>query len=308
MVLFDTISFAAIKETAIFVCFQKRIMTNVKYSLCPSGCSAAVGTTDLKKSGGNLIDTNGCIVLLIVSGYAVATVNCRKRALRRGDVLVLFYDDIFIMSDISKNFAARFVSLAYEHVEDAIYKIPSPAFWDALYEHPVYHAPEDEWQLFTGWWRQLEWIDRKGNEAYRDELLKSCFYTFLLAIEGVVVKYPATVLHSSTNRGWKVIMDFYKLLSKYGKEKRDVQFYASELCITTTYLYKICRKVLRSSPKDEIDKQAISEIKTCLANTDLSIKRIAEELHFEDVSYLCRYFKRLTGLSPADYRDNRSTL
>ncbi len=287
---------------------KKRNMTNVKYSLCPSGYSSAVGTTDLKRSGGNLIDTNGCSVLLVVSGYAVATVNCRKRPLRRGDVLVLFYDSLFIVSDISKGFSAHFVSFSYECMEDVIYKIPSPDFWDALYEHPVYHAPADEWRLLCGWWRQLEWIDRKGNEVYRDELLKSSFYTFLLAIEGVVATYPARVFHSHRNRGWKIVMDFYKLLSKYGKEKRDVRFYASELCITTTYLYKICRKVLRSSPKDEIDKQTIFEIKTYLANTDLSIKRIAQQLHFEDASYLCRYFKRRTGMSPADYRDNRPTL
>lgn len=281
---------------------------NVKYSLCPAGCSATVGTTDLKKSGGNLIDTNDCIVLLVLSGCAVAIVNCRKWALRRGDVLILFYDSVFVMSDISKTFTARFVSLAYEHVEDAIYKIPSPVFWDALYEHPVYHATENEWQSLTGWWCQMDWIAHKGNRTYKDELLKSSFYTFLLAIEGVVAKYPATLLHSNTDRGWKVVMDFYKLLSKHGREKRDVQFYAGKLCITTTYLYKICRKVLNSSPKEEIDRQTVSEIKTYLANTDLSIKRIAEELHFEDASYLCRYFRRLTGVSPADYRGNRLTL
>lgn len=252
-----------------------------------------------------MIDTNGCLVLLVLCGYAVATVNFRKRALRQGYVLILFYDDVFVMNEISEHFSARFVSLAYEHIEDTLYKIPTPDLWDLFYEHPVYRASEDEWPLLIGWWRQMEWIVREGNAAYRDELLKSGFYTLLLAIDGVVRDHPMPSSHSDTNRGWKVIMDFYKLLSRYCKETREVQFYADKLCITTTYLYKLCRKILQSSPKEEIDKQTVCEIKTYLANTDLSVKRIADELHFEDASYMCRYFRRLTGVSPIDYRDGR---
>ena len=83
-------------------------------------------------------------------------------------------------------------------------------------------------------------------------------------------------------------------------------FYADKLCITTTYLYKICRKALNLSPKELIDRQTVSEIKTYLANTDLPVKSIAEELRFEDASYMCRYFRRLTGVSPLDYRHGES--
>ena len=44
------------------------------------------------------------------------------------------------------------------------------------------------------------------------------------------------------------------------------------------------------------------EMKSCLANTDMSVKDIASALHFEDISYMCRYFRRLTGVSPMGYR------
>lgn len=59
-----------------------------------------------------------------------------------------------------------------------------------------------------------------------------------------------------------------------------------------------------SSPKQLIDKQTVSEIKSCLINTDMPIKAIATRLHFEDASYLCRYFRRQTGLSPEAYRNS----
>ena len=59
---------------------------------------------------------------------------------------------------------------------------------------------------------------------------------------------------------------------------------------------------MRLSPKKLIDKQTATEIKTFLINTDMTVKSIASELHFDDVSYMCRYFRRLTGVSPIDYR------
>lgn len=56
------------------------------------------------------------------------------------------------------------------------------------------------------------------------------------------------------------------------------------------------------SPKELIDRQTVMEIKAYLVNTDMSVKAIASELHFEDVSYMCRYFRRLTGMTPMDCR------
>ena len=56
------------------------------------------------------------------------------------------------------------------------------------------------------------------------------------------------------------------------------------------------------SPKEILDRQTVTEIKTYLVNTDVPVKSIADELHFEDVSYMCRYFRRMTGMSPMDYR------
>lgn len=251
-----------------------------------------------------MIDTSGYLLLLVTSGYAIATVNFRRHPLRQGSLVFLSYDEVFFINQSSADFSTRFVSLAYELTDDVTYCIPSTNFWDALYEYPVFRPSVREWELLSGWWSQMEWINREGYAPYRDELLKSSFYTLLLAIDGKISKQTNIALHSHTHRGWKIMTEFYKLLYLHCRETRDVQFYADKLCITTTYLYKLCRKILQSSPKEEIDKQTISEIKTYLANTDLSIKSIAGEMNFEDTSYMCRYFRRQTGMSPMDYRSS----
>lgn len=281
-------------------------MTHARYSLCAPNEFASVGVTDLKKSRGSLIDTNGCVLLIITSGYAVASINFRRYPLWRGCMTLFFYDEVFRMERISASFSARFVSLSYAHMEEAVLDVPSPHFWDTLYKYPVYRTTSQEWRLLNGWWEQMYWIDHETETTYRDALLKIELHAFVLAMESKMSEKKLPPLPGDVNRQWRLVTDFFRLLDKHCVETRDVRFYADKLCITTSYLNKLCRKVLHASPKEMIDRLVVSEIKACLINTDWSVKRIAEELHFEDASYLCRYFRRLTGMSPIDYRNYKA--
>ena len=93
------------------------------------------------------------------------------------------------------------------------------------------------------------------------------------------------------------------LLIKHYHERRDVKFYADKLCVTTNYLYKVTDKVEQQTPKEVIDTFILTEIKKILNNTDLSIKDLAFLFHFDDASYLCRFFRRMTGCSISEYRN-----
>ncbi|WP_272690014.1 helix-turn-helix domain-containing protein [Providencia sp. PROV152] len=53
-----------------------------------------------------------------------------------------------------------------------------------------------------------------------------------------------------------------------------------------------------------IDRQVILEIKALLGAGNKSIKEVAVLLNFEDTSYLCRYFKRHTGVTLSHFRKN----
>ena len=100
------------------------------------------------------------------------------------------------------------------------------------------------------------------------------------------------------------IIRFLKLIAQHFRTTREVSFYAEQLCITTTYLYKLTHRRWNLSPKELIDRQTICEIKTLLSSTDMSVKEIAAMLHFEDTPYMCRYFRQRTGFSPTEYRNS----
>ena len=277
-------------------------MSGIKYSLRQESTSFSIGTTNLRSSNGSLIDTNGCVALLVLSGFAVATINFEKRILRKGDFVLLFYDSTFSMLSISAAFSVRYVSFAYHLIEEAIYKPLSINFWNTIYSNPVFRPNERDFKLLVEWWYQMEWVNNIKDYDYQEEILKNNIRNLLVATDIEIMDHAGDSLRNSRGHAWMLVNRFFRLLSSYCRETRVVQFYADKLSITSTYLYKLCRKNFQLSPKELIDRQTVTEIKTYLVNTDMSVKHIASELNFEDVSYMCRYFRRQTGMSPMDYR------
>lgn len=96
---------------------------------------------------------------------------------------------------------------------------------------------------------------------------------------------------------------FMMLLEKDYKISRDVNYYAEQMNISSKYLTNIVNQVTGHTPKTIIDQYVILQIKMHLKRTTQSIKEMAWEFHFADVSFFCRYFKKHTGLTPQQIRE-----
>lgn len=95
---------------------------------------------------------------------------------------------------------------------------------------------------------------------------------------------------------------FMMLVERDYKLSRDVAYYASQMNITPKYLTLIVRQMTHETPKHIIDHYTILQLKLQLTASRQSVKEIAWEYHFNDVSFFCRYFKRHTGLTPMEVR------
>lgn len=95
---------------------------------------------------------------------------------------------------------------------------------------------------------------------------------------------------------------FMMLLERDYKISRDVNYYAEKMNISSKYLTNIVSQVTGHTPKTIIDQYVILQLKMHLKRTTQSIKEMAWEFHFADVSFFCRYFKKHTGLTPQQIR------
>ena len=95
---------------------------------------------------------------------------------------------------------------------------------------------------------------------------------------------------------------FMMLLERDYKISRDVNYYAAQMNISSKYLTNIVNQVTGHTPKTIIDQYVILQLKLHLKRSTQSIKEMAWEFHFADVSFFCRYFKKHIGLTPQQIR------
>ncbi len=97
---------------------------------------------------------------------------------------------------------------------------------------------------------------------------------------------------------------FITLVNENCKREHGLPFYADKLFVTQNYLGRVIKGYSGMTPKEWIDKAVIMEAKVMLKHTDLPVNRIADELNFDNYSFFSRYFHRIAGMTPQQYRDS----
>ena len=100
----------------------------------------------------------------------------------------------------------------------------------------------------------------------------------------------------------KIAQTFRKLVAEHFPEHKEVAFYATALHITPKYLSEVLQAELGKPAKAFIDEYVAMEAKSLLKQTSLSIQEICYWLGFEDASHFNKSFKKLTNMTPTEYR------
>ncbi len=102
----------------------------------------------------------------------------------------------------------------------------------------------------------------------------------------------------------EALMDnFSKEVQLFYRKERKVLYYADRLHLSAGYLSTIIKRVSGKTAAEWIDDYVTLEAKALLKSTNLTIQQISDELNFPSQSFFGKYFKRITGLSPKEYRE-----
>lgn len=106
-----------------------------------------------------------------------------------------------------------------------------------------------------------------------------------------------------TNKN-SLIQNFSWLVNTHFKKHRGLEFYANKLYLTPKYMSSVIKQASGKSAGDWVDDRVILEAKALLKSTDMTIQQIGDELNFPSQSSFGKYFKRLVGVSPKEYRSS----
>ena len=134
---------------------------------------------------------------------------------------------------------------------------------------------------------------------------KSLIQTYLVAI---IYEIKRLMIDSGLDfypsKAFLITKKYNDLLAENVSHERSVDFYAKQLDITPNHLNKSVKTVTGRTAITILNEMSIQEAKMKLKYTNHSISDIAFQLGFEDLSYFSRFFKKVTGMSPVEYRKN----
>lgn len=162
---------------------------------------------------------------------------------------------------------------------------------------------DNDENVFGQFYQLLLNIMLSPNNGYKLEVAKHLTLSMFYGYSNQ--KHEIQEPPQSSTRKEEIYKNFISLLSKHYRTERELGFYADKLCITAKYLSSLIKELTGKTALDIIEEYAISECKALLISTSMTIQQISDELNFPSQSVFGKYFKRLTGMSPREYRKNR---
>ncbi len=146
----------------------------------------------------------------------------------------------------------------------------------------------------------FEQFSSKADGAFYSQLTHSLLSSFLgMAACGFI--QPENT-HQQTSRPWQIIHQFKQLLTENMLTIKQPAAYAALLNISESYLNETLKKTTGSSVTYLITNAVILEAKRLLYYSGLSVKEIAHELGYEDHTYFSRLFKKVTEMTPLEFK------
>jgi AraC-like DNA-binding protein len=158
-------------------------------------------------------------------------------------------------------------------------------------------------ELYEDLTQVLTQIQTVLNRSYRniDLIISRLVKIAQIFTEEALQNQQASTLAASSHKEL-LFRKFVGLAVSHFREEHQIEFYASKLCITTTYLSRIVREISSNTVNGFISELLYNECCHLLKTTDMQISEIADTLNFATQSSLGKFFKKYSGMSPYAYR------
>jgi len=243
------------------------------------------------------------IAILCLGGRASCMMEGVEYQIGKND-LILAHPNLFVQNAmVSCDFKCHGLLMSPTYFESVF--LLGGNIWEAsliIREQPLLHLDE---QKVAEMLLDFDVLKRKLNATHLPHyeqivklMLQSFAFEFYDNLSPMLQQVPSRNYTSAE----VIFKRFLSLASAESPRRREVAYYASKLCITPKYLSSICKKQADKTASELINQVTVNYIKNMLLSSDKTIKEIANETGFDNLSFFGKYVKRELGVSPREFR------
>jgi len=237
---------------------------------------------------------------IILNGEAEINFNLQDRHLTSGTLVYIGPGTIIHPKRLSSDFHIFGIALFSNfHMPFAYGQMPS-AFNGQVRDFQLLASEEDistAQHILDAIWQTVH----ASNDYHRPTI--TALVAALMHHYDQLFHQQADQLTSKRSREQTIFDRFLHLVTQHCTEHHQIGFYAEHICLTERYLSTVIRQTSGTTAKDWIDRALITRIQIELRHTDKPVAQIANEMHFANPSFFSKYFRRITGMTPGEYRE-----
>ena len=253
---------------------------------------------DMEFSSGAPFQISSVHLALVTSGYLDMTINLIKRRYCEGQLMVATPFSIMAQDDRSDDFNMQVIQFSPEFLSEAMHGNIPPMLLHRMNDFTLDPSPLDRKafeSLSTALWDLLH-ADTIAEEAI------GAVSGSLVDLVRTLILSSSVQLNSESSRNLSIFNRFISLVNSNCETHRDMSFYADEIGLSKQHLSTVVSAASGRTAISWIEEALLLRTMILLRHSDLTSAEISDRLSFPAPSHFTRFFKRLTGQTPLQYR------
>lgn len=171
--------------------------------------------------------------------------------------------------------------------------------------NPVFHLSEEDRELTSSYYTVIAGKLRTQRGYYYDEIIRALLQCIIYEL-CVILNREIGVFEAGNVRSKDVLFKkFMEMLAASSGRERSLSYYAGALYVSPKYLSAITNDICGISAHELILNNVTSQIRRELEFSSTSIKELASQFGFPNMSSFGKFVKTRLGKSPRAFRKRR---
>lgn len=259
-------------------------------------------TAGLAKAVTSPVKFSAYTSIYIREGNCLANINLLAHHITAPAIVNIRTSQIMQPFEVSEDFRASFVILSKRLTEAISTHLNYYSMLAVTNRHPVVPLTPEMNLAMDTLYEDLVAISSDNTISHRFEAILHTLSAFLF--RNMEKCYSGVKnIETTSNIANHIAEKFIFLVQQNFRKERFLEFYADQLEISTKHLTRIVKENTGYSPTEWITRHVILEAKVMLSSSTLNIQQISQELNFPSQSFFGKYFKKVVGVSPKEFRN-----